>query len=119
MADAGVQASFQSRRTGLDGEMIERLVAFIGDTNESLDCAIYDLRHPRVLDALAQVVARGKRLRIAYDGAAERTGGLSGDPRPGGTQQAIEGAGLGRHATAVHERSRHLMHDKFLVRDGQ
>ena len=119
MADAGVRAYFQSRRTGLDGDVIERLVAFIGDTQESLDCAIYDLRHPRVLETLAQVAARGKRLRIVYDGAAERTGGLSGDPRPGGTQQAIEGAGLGRHATAIHERSRHLMHDKFLVRDGQ
>ncbi len=119
MAEAGVQAYFQSRRTGLDGEMVERLVAFIGDTRESLDCAIYDLRHPRVLEALTVVAARGKRLRIVYDGAAERTGGLGGDPRPSGTQQAIEGTGLAQYATAVHERSRHLMHNKFLVRDGE
>jgi phosphatidylserine/phosphatidylglycerophosphate/cardiolipin synthase-like enzyme len=39
------------------------------------------------------------------------------DPKPSGTQQAIEDAGLGNVAKAVHNGS-HLMHNKFLVRDG-
>jgi phosphatidylserine/phosphatidylglycerophosphate/cardiolipin synthase-like enzyme len=113
----GLEVFFQSRRAGLEAQLAFRLVQFIEATTESLDCAIYDLRHPEVLAALARVAASGKRLRIAYDASKERTGGLSGDPKPSGTEQALETAGLLPYATPVHH-GRHLMHDKFLVRDG-
>ncbi|MFI5273537.1 MAG: phospholipase D-like domain-containing protein [Ktedonobacterales bacterium] len=118
MADDGLRTHFHSKRAGVDGELAQRVVEFIAATKEQLDCACYDLRHPRVLEALSHLAASGKRVRIAYDGAAERTGGMSGDPRPSGTQQALEKAGLAHLATPVHENGRHLMHDKFLVRDG-
>jgi phosphatidylserine/phosphatidylglycerophosphate/cardiolipin synthase-like enzyme len=114
----GVTAYFQSQRAGLDAQLASRLVAFLDETRESLDCAIYDLRHPQVLAALKRAVARGVRLHIAYDASKERAGGLSADPKAGGTQGALAAAGLSPYATPVHERGRHLMHDKFVLRDG-
>jgi phosphatidylserine/phosphatidylglycerophosphate/cardiolipin synthase-like enzyme len=115
---AGLEVFFQSRRAGWEAQLAFHLVQFIEATTESLDCAIYDLRHPEVLSALARVAQSGRRLRIAFDASKERTGGLSGDPKPGGTDQALIAAGLMKYATPVH-RGRHLMHDKFLVRDGR
>jgi phosphatidylserine/phosphatidylglycerophosphate/cardiolipin synthase-like enzyme len=114
----GVTAYFQSRRAGLDAQLASRLVAFLDEARESLDCAIYDLRHPQVLAALHRAVARGVRLRIAYDASKERAGGLSADPKVSGTQAALAAAGLSPYATPVHEHGRHLMHDKFVLRDG-
>ena len=116
---SGLNVYFQSKRAGLEAQLAERLAEFIHATRESLDCAIYDLRHPTVLQALVQAAQRGVKLRIAFDGGKARTGGLGGDPKPDGTQEAIQNAGLGQYATAVHEKGRHLMHDKFLVRDGR
>jgi phosphatidylserine/phosphatidylglycerophosphate/cardiolipin synthase-like enzyme len=115
----GVTAYFQSKRTGLDAQLASRLVAFLDEARESLDCAIYDLRHPQVLAAFQRAVARNVRLRIAYDASKERAGGLSADPKAGGTEAALAHAGLLSHATAVHEPGRHLMHDKFVLRDGR
>jgi phosphatidylserine/phosphatidylglycerophosphate/cardiolipin synthase-like enzyme len=113
----GVTAYFQSRRAGLDAQLVGRLVAFLDAASESLDCAIYDLRHPLVLAALQRAVARKVRLRIAYDASKERAGGMSADPKASGTQAALAAAGLSAYATPVHEHGRHLMHDKFVLRD--
>jgi phosphatidylserine/phosphatidylglycerophosphate/cardiolipin synthase-like enzyme len=97
--------------------LTRRLLEFITETQRTLDCSIYDLRHPRVIEALQALTRSGKRLRIAYDASKERTGGLTGDPKPSGTEEALDAAGLLPYATAVHN-SGHLMHDKFLIRDG-
>ncbi len=115
----GLEIYFQSHRAGLDAQLAFRLAQFIEATRESLDCAIYDLRHPDILAALQRVHTSGKRLRIAFDASQERTGGLDGDPKPGGTEAALEAAGLGPCATPIKEHGRHLMHDKFLIRDGR
>ncbi|HEX9414943.1 MAG TPA: phospholipase D-like domain-containing protein [Ktedonobacterales bacterium] len=124
MADAGTAFAangltiyFQSRRAQLEAGLTAHLAQFIQDTQHSLDCAIYDLREPRVLAALSAVAKSGKRLRIAYDASKERVGGLSADPKPVGSAAQIDAAGLQPYATPVHHGS-HLMHDKFLVRDG-
>ena len=122
MASSGAAAPwlrlyFRSERAGVNSDLTGRLVEFIGETQRSLDCAIYDLRHPRVVAALQEVARSGKRLRIAYDASKERTGGLSGDPKPSGTEEALDAAGLLPYATPVHNHG-HLMHDKFLIRDG-
>ncbi|HEY7850351.1 MAG TPA: phospholipase D-like domain-containing protein [Ktedonobacterales bacterium] len=119
-ASPDLHAYFQSKRAGLDAELTARVVEFIAATETSLDCAIYDLRHPQILAALTQLASRAHvRLRIAFDGGGERAGGMAGDPKPSGTAQAIDQAGLRERATAIHEHGRHLMHDKYLVRDGR
>ncbi|HEX9035678.1 MAG TPA: phospholipase D-like domain-containing protein [Ktedonobacterales bacterium] len=108
---------FRSERAGVNSDLTGRLIEFISGTQRSLDCAIYDLRHPHVLAALQEAARTGKRLRIAYDASKERTGGLTGDPKPSGTEAALNAAGLLPFATPVHN-SGHLMHNKFLIRDG-
>jgi hypothetical protein len=110
----GVQLLFHSQRAGIDTALVRQLVSFIMGTQQSLDCAIYDARHPQVLQALASV-AQHKRVRIAYDAGK---GGLGADPKPGGNEEAIQQAGLSSVATAISEGS-HLMHDKFIIRDGR
>lgn len=115
----GVTAYFQSQRAGLDAQLASHLVAFLDGARDTLDCAIYDLRHPQILAALQRAVARRVRLRIAYDASKERAGGLSADPKASGTQSALAAAGLSPYATPVHEHGRHLMHDKFVLRDGR
>ena len=108
---------FRSERAGITSDLTGRLVEFIAETQRSLDCAIYDVRHPRVIEALQAVARSGKQLRIAYDASKERLGGLSGDPKPEGVEKALGAAGLLPYATPVHN-SGHLMHNKFLIRDG-
>ena len=110
----GVHLLFHSQRGGIDPALVEQLVSFILATEHSLDGAIYDLRHPQVLQALATVAHR-KRLRLAVDAGKGRVGA---DPKPAGNQEALQQAGLSSFATSVHEGS-HLMHDKFLIRDGR
>ena len=119
VAVEGIRGYFQSRRAGLDAHLATRLATFLDDAHDTIDCAIYDLRHPRILEALANAAARGVRVRIVYDAGNERAGGLSADPKPAGTEEALQQAGLLPYATAAHERDRHLMHDKFVVRDGR
>ena len=119
VAVEGVRGYFQSRRAGLDAHLTNRLAAFLDDAHDTIDCAIYDLRHPRILAALADAVARGVQVRIVYDGGKERESGLSADPKPDGAEAALEQAGLLPYATAAHTRGRHLMHDKFALRDGR
>ena len=110
----GVQLLFHSQRAGINPSLVNELVAFIMGTERSLDCAIYDLRHPQVLQALA-TVAQKHKVRIAFDAGKSRPGV---DPKPGGNQEALQAAGLLSHATSIHEGT-HLMHNKFLIRDGR
>lgn len=119
VAIEGIRGYFQSRRAGLDAHLTNRLVGFLDDAHDTIDCAIYDLRHPRILESLANAMARGVQVRIVYDGGKERESGLSADPKPDGVEAALEQAGLLSHATAAHSRGRHLMHDKFVLRDGR
>lgn len=113
----GLRGYFQSHRAGFDAHLTARLVSFLDATHDSLDCAIYDLRHPLILAALARLVARKVHVRIVYDGGKERAGGMSSDPKPSGTAKALADAGLSACATPVHEHGRHLMHSKFVIRD--
>lgn len=119
LAVEGIRGYFQSKRAGLDAHLATRLATFLDDAHGSIDCAIYDLRHPLILDALARAVARKVRVHIAFDAGKEHVGGLSADPKPDGTEVALSHAGLLPYATPVHEHGRHLMHDKFVLRDGR
>jgi phosphatidylserine/phosphatidylglycerophosphate/cardiolipin synthase-like enzyme len=111
---------FNSDRAKVDGSLTERLVSFIEGTTSTLDVAIYDLTEQAVLDALAKVGRTpGRTLRIAFDASGERHTNPIADPKPGKTHEAIDHAGLGGHAKAVQLTGRHLMHDKFAIRDGK
>jgi len=103
---AHLQFFFQSKRAGFDAHLVARLVDFVDQTRNTLDCAIYDLRQPDVLAALRRVARGGKQLRIAYHGAQASTA------------QALKNYGLLSHSFAVHPVGSHLMHHKFVVRDG-
>lgn len=82
-----------------------------------MDVAIYDLRSQEVLQALKGISTK-VALQILYD--AGKAGGTSTtvDPKHPTTAQAIRAAGLDAFAQPVKEKSGHLMHDKFIVRDG-
>jgi len=115
----GLAFYFQSKRAKIDGHAVLHLVQFIQAAKHSLDVAIYDMKNPDVLKALKKMSSRVK-LHIAYDGGTgSKVGGSSTtvDPKVG-TGKAIIDAGLKPFAHPVIEKGRHLMHDKFIVRDG-
>ena len=116
---SGLTFYFQSKRAKIDGKAVSQLVQFIQGAKHSLDVAIYDMKNPDVLKALKKMSSK-VQLHIAYDGG---TGSMVGggsttvDPKVG-TGKAIIDAGLKAFAHPVMEKGRHLMHDKFIVRDG-
>ena len=114
---SGLNFFFQSNRAKIDGKAVSRLVKFIQGAKHSLDVAIYDLRSQEVLQALKGMSTK-VALQILYD--AGKAGGTSTtvDPKHPTTAQAIRAAGLDAFAQPVKEKSGHLMHDKFIVRDG-
>jgi hypothetical protein len=87
----GLDIYFQSQRAGLDAQLVSRLVNFINATQTSQDCAIYDLRQPDVLNALAGIAQAGKQLRIAYDASGQQSGAgdPAADPKPAGNEKAL------------------------------
>src|SRR5258708_2116564 len=113
----GLNFFFQSKRAKIDGKAVSQLVKFIQGAKHTLDVAIYDMRNEDVLNALKGMSTK-VRLQILYD--AGKAGGKSTtvDPKVSTTAQAIKAAGLMAFAQPVKEKSGHLMHDKFIVRDG-
>lgn len=116
----GLEIYFQSNRAHVDGKVPSRLSAFIKAAKKSLDVAIYDLKDPDVLAALAAMKSKVK-LRIAYDGGKKKVVAPNAhvDPKPKGMPDLIKAYGLAAHATAIHVQGGKLMHDKFIVRDGK
>ncbi len=113
----GLNFYFQSARAKIDGKAVSQLVKFIQGAKHSLDVAIYDMKNADVLKALKGMSTK-VQLHILYD--AGKAGGSSTtvDPKVSTTAQAIKAAGLQAFAQPVKEKGGHLMHDKFIVRDG-
>jgi len=110
---------YYSDRAKVDGKIVSHLVQFISAAKHTLDVAIYDLKNKEVLTALKKTSSK-VQLTILYDGGAGgKVGGGSTtiDPKIG-TAKAIIDAGLKKFAHPIHDKGRHLMHDKFIVRDG-
>src|SRR6266487_6907459 len=110
---------YYSDRAKVDGKVVSHLVQFISAAKHTLDVAIYDLKNKEVLTALKKISSK-VQLTILYDGGAGgKVGGGSTtiDPKIG-TAKAIIDAGLKKFAHPIHDKGRHLMHDKFIVRDG-
>ncbi len=113
---------FQSKRAGVDELSSKQLVDFIHAARKSLDVAIYDLKEPSVLQALLDVANAGKvKVRIRYDattGSKISGGSKTVDPKPP-TTPVVKGAGLSGIAEPISDKGRHLMHNKFIIRDGK
>ena len=110
---------FQSNRANVDNNAGSHLVQFIQAAKHSLDVAIYDLKEATVLSAL-KAASTKVRLRIRYDGGTGAKIGATSttvDPKsPSGP--FIKAASLSKFAQPIHDTGRHLMHNKFIVRDG-
>src|SRR4051794_9903454 len=113
----GLNFFFQSKRAEIDGKAVSELVKFIQGAQHSLDVAIYDMRSEEVLKALKGISTK-VQLHILYDNGKAGETSTTVDPKVSTTAQAIEAAGLKAFAHPVKEKSGHLMHDKFVVRDG-
>ena len=113
---------FQSKRAGVGGLSSKHLVDFIRAAKKSLDVAIYDLKEPSVIQALLDVANAGKvKVRIRYDATTgSKISGTSKtvDPKPP-TTSAIRAGGLSGIAVPISDKGGHLMHNKFIVRDGK
>ena len=112
----GLSFYFQSKRAKVDGQAVGHLVQFIQNAKHSLDVAIYDMKNPDVLKALKAMSSK-IQLHILYDARAVGANSTTVDPKSS-TEKAIIAAGLKKFANPVQEKGRHLMHDKFIVRDG-
>src|SRR5438552_295684 len=114
---AGLHFYFQSARAKVDGKAASQLVKFIQGAKHSLDVAIYDMRNADVLKALKGMSTK-VQLHIVYDAGKAGGNSTTVDPKVSTTGQAIDAAGLKAFAQPVKEKGGHLMHDKFIVRDG-
>jgi phosphatidylserine/phosphatidylglycerophosphate/cardiolipin synthase-like enzyme len=114
---ASVEFFFQSKRAKIDGKAVSQLVTFIQGAKHSLDVAIYDMTNADVLKALKGMSTK-VQLQILYDAGKAGGSSTTADPKGSTTAQAIKAAGLNAFAQPVKEKGGHLMHDKFIVRDG-
>src|SRR5712691_13401009 len=113
----GLNFYFQSARAKIDGQAVSQLVKFIQGAKHSLDVAIYDMKNADVLKALKGMSTK-VHLHILYDAGKAGGNSVTVDPKLSTTAQAINAAGLKAFAQPVKEKGGHLMHDKFIVRDG-
>ena len=98
----------------------ERLVAWLGEAQRSLDIALYDVRLPgpigdSVAGALRAAAARGVAVRIAFNEDGDRA--VKPLPPPPRTEPSLlEQLGVPLRAIPGDP---DLMHHKFVVRDGR
>lgn len=108
----------QGRQTADD--VLARLLAFVAEARRSLDIAIYDVRlSDRLLHALraalAERMAAGVQVRLAYDGDKPDEPDLARgqDPAPPGSGDFVRRLGVSWCRVAGFK----LMHHKYIVRD--
>jgi phosphatidylserine/phosphatidylglycerophosphate/cardiolipin synthase-like enzyme len=98
----------------------DRLIAWLSEARESLDLALYDVRLPGpvgdgVADALRGALARGVRVRIAFNDDTPGDDPRPFEPSPPSTEPHLLEA-LGCELKAI-PGWRDLMHHKYVVRD--
>lgn len=114
----GVEADFLEDGAQSAADVADRLVAFIVEATATIDIAIYDFdarvgAAARVADALEAAMARGVKIRVAFN--QEREAEATHNPPMTCDTEAIEG--LEVPTRGVHDQGA-LMHHKYLVRDG-
>lgn len=102
--------------------IMERLTAFIGAAQKSLDFAVYDMRFGDALKsaltaALHERAQAGVQIRFCYDGDKPLRPNMAAgqDPAPVGTSAFVSSLGYPWRRIAGIK----LMHNKFIVRDGE
>ena len=100
----------------------ERLVAWLGEASRSLDLALYDVRLPgpvgdAVAGALRAAMARGVRVRLAYNDDTPGPDPRPFEPPPPSTEPHVLEQ-LGAELKGI-PGWRDLMHHKYAVRDGE
>jgi phosphatidylserine/phosphatidylglycerophosphate/cardiolipin synthase-like enzyme len=111
-----IAALHPGRQTDL--EMAQRVAAFLGDAERSLDLALYDVRLPGepgdiVAGALRDAAARGVAVRIAYNADHDER---VVPPPPGTKPELLEALPF---PTCGIPGIPDLMHHKYAVRDGE
>jgi phosphatidylserine/phosphatidylglycerophosphate/cardiolipin synthase-like enzyme len=95
------------------------IVPLIENASRNVDVASFDLNLPSVVDALVRARARGAEVRVLYDGVNGNQQ-LDADRSPTGVDydavEVLRSAGI---PLVNGGRSNGLMHDKFLLIDGQ
>ena len=114
----GVEADFLEDGAQSAAEIADRLVTFIGEATTALDVAIYDFdaragATVRIADALEAALARGVRVRVAFN--QEREADATHNPPMSSDPEAIDG--LEVPTKGMHDQGA-LMHHKYVVRDG-
>ena len=100
----------------------ERLIAWVGEARRSLDLALYDVRLPgdvgdAVRDALQAAMARGVRVRLAYNDDTPGPDPRPFEPPPPRTEpEKLQATGIPLREIPGW---RDLMHHKYVVRDEQ
>jgi phosphatidylserine/phosphatidylglycerophosphate/cardiolipin synthase-like enzyme len=109
---ASVEVHAHSRRAGIDGRIEERLIEFIDGAQESLVCAVFDLRATAVGAALHEADERGVEVRVRVDPSSVWPDGHGCDAKPAGAASVVRDWRL-----PVLTAHRGVMHHKFIVRD--
>ena len=101
---------------------MDRLTAFIGGATRTIDFAVYDMRFSdRLKTALSSTLREradaGVQIRFCYDGDKPIQPNVAAgqDPAPAGTGAFVQSLGYPWRRIAGMK----LMHNKFIVRDGQ
>jgi phosphatidylserine/phosphatidylglycerophosphate/cardiolipin synthase-like enzyme len=102
--------------------VMQRLTTFIRGATRTLDFAVYDMRFSDPLKnalspALRERAAAGVQIRICFDGDKPLQPNIAAgqDPAPPGTSGFVQSLGYPWRRIAGMK----LMHNKFIVRDGQ
>jgi phosphatidylserine/phosphatidylglycerophosphate/cardiolipin synthase-like enzyme len=114
----GIEADFLEDGARPAADVADLLVAFVAAATTTIDVAIYDFdarvgAAARVADALEAAMARGVRIRVAFN--QEREAEATHNPPMISDPEAIEG--LEVPTRGVRDQGA-LMHHKYLVRDG-
>jgi phosphatidylserine/phosphatidylglycerophosphate/cardiolipin synthase-like enzyme len=114
----GIEADFLEDGGQSAADVADRLVGFIAEATSTIDIAIYDFdaragATARVADALEASLARGVRIRVAFN--REQESETTHNPPMASDPEAIDG--LEVPTKGVHDQGA-LMHHKYLVRDG-
>jgi phosphatidylserine/phosphatidylglycerophosphate/cardiolipin synthase-like enzyme len=114
----GIEAEFLEDGAQSAVEVAHRFVTFISEATATLDVAIYDFdagvgAASRIADALEAALARGVRIRVAFN--QEREAEATHNPPMTCDPEAIDG--LEVPTKGIHDQGA-LMHHKYVVRDG-